>query len=150
MIRRLLKFLRLSGREKLFLITALGWMIYYRLALKTTPLQELLAATKRRAAAPGPDSGWISLDRAAGLTNAAGRLVPFATCLSKTLAGHVILARAGHQTSIHIGVTRDQEAGFGAHAWLSWQDRVVVGSLPDLEKYRELPVSSEPHGTPNA
>lgn len=139
-MRRLLKFARLDAGEKRFFLNALRLMSYYRLALKLTPLQTLLEKTKCKAEKKQQEAEYrLSSSRAANLAVVAGNLIPFSTCLSKTLAGHVLFARQGYKTKIHIGVSKDKEAGFEAHAWLTYNSVIVVGSLPDLKKYKELP-----------
>ena len=140
MMRHLLKFAGLANEEKLFFLKAILRMGYYRLALKLKPLQTLLEETKNKAETKQRNKQTnLSALRAARLANIAGKLVPLATCLSKTLAGHTLLAEQGHMTIIHIGVAKDDKAGFEAHAWLTYNDIIVLGSLPDLKKYTELP-----------
>jgi hypothetical protein len=58
----------------------------------------------------------------------AGRHFPaIGTCLTEALAAHVLLARIGHQSNLQIGVTRDQNGKFVAHAWLEEDGAIVLG-----------------------
>jgi hypothetical protein len=66
-------------------------------------------------------------------------VVPGTTCLANALAGQRLFAAHGYPTKIHVGVAKDRQDGFQAHAWLTLADEIVVGHLPDMGKYRELP-----------
>ena len=138
-MKSLLKFARLTTSEKVFFLNALFWMSYFRLALKLKPLQKLLKETQFKAGKQQPAKNNLTPSRVARLAALAGNLIPFSTCLSKSLAGHVLFARQGYDTKIHIGVSKEKVAGFEAHAWLTYNDIIVVGHLPDLAKYKELP-----------
>jgi Transglutaminase-like superfamily len=55
--------------------------------------------------------------------------VPRATCLTKALAGQVLLTHYGHSTVVHVGVTKEKGAGtFQAHAWLESDGKVLIGA----------------------
>ncbi len=58
--------------------------------------------------------------------NRAARLVPAATCLTRSLAAAWLLRGAGYEPRLCIGVARDGD-GFKAHAWLECEGDVVVG-----------------------
>jgi hypothetical protein len=49
------------------------------------------------------------------------------TCLTQALAAQVLLARSGDQSDLRIGVTRDSNGKFLAHAWLERQGAVLIG-----------------------
>jgi len=59
---------------------------------------------------------------------AASRWVPKATCLTKAVALHILLRRAGLQSRIRIGVAKDG-GNFEAHAWVEHQEKVVIGDI---------------------
>lgn len=54
-------------------------------------------------------------------------VVPGASCLSQAVAAQLRLARLGYTTNIRIGVKSDAEMGLKAHAWLIYNDRVILG-----------------------
>lgn len=58
--------------------------------------------------------------------SAASRFVPKSTCLVKALALHVLLKRAGLESSIHFGVAKES-AQFEAHAWVESQSQILIG-----------------------
>jgi hypothetical protein len=137
-MRGLIKFVKLPAPEQRFFLRAVVLLGYYRLALLVTPLQRLLKRLPNRPAPVLPKHR-LDAPRMARLIKAAGSLVPGATCLSNSLAGQQLFAGQGYRTRLHIGVANDRSEGFQAHAWLTLADHIVVGQLPDMEKYRELP-----------
>ena len=56
------------------------------------------------------------------------QFVPGASCLTQALALQYLLARAGHACELRVGVRRDDAGRFLAHAWVSCNDRIVLGA----------------------
>ncbi len=56
------------------------------------------------------------------------RFVPGASCLTQALALQWLLARSGHGCELLVGVRRDAEGHFAAHAWVACNDRIVLGA----------------------
>lgn len=138
-MRRLLKFIRLRKEERNYFLLSIYLMACYRIALRLKPLQQIITEVRFKAEQAQPAKNVLTLSRASRLAHVAGNLVPLSTCLSKSLAGHILLAGQGYQTKIHIGVSKDNTSGFEAHAWLTHDGTIVIGQLPDLQKYQELP-----------
>ncbi len=138
MTEKLRKFVHLPTAEKRCFCRAVGLLAYYRLALLVVPLQRLLENRRRQPAAVAPE---LHLDarRLARLIKAAATVVPGTTCLANSLAGRRLFVRYGYPAKIHVGVAKDRRDGFQAHAWLTLAGEIVIGQLPDMEKYRELP-----------
>jgi hypothetical protein len=146
-MRRLRKFVDLPKREKQFFFQALLLIMAYRLRLKFLPLQVILQKVERRSQsllASCPSE--IEPKKIARLITAASALVPFSTCLSQALAGKILFAMNGYTTTLHIGVSNTSETGFEAHAWLRQNGEIVLGWLPDMERYRELPTLMDEAG----
>lgn len=70
-------------------------------------------------------------------TKIASRLTPRATCLTQALAARALLARYNHPSDVRIGVAKAGRA-LEAHAWLVHKDRIILGNLSDLPRYRPL------------
>lgn len=62
-------------------------------------------------------------------------------CLPRALVSQCLLQRWGYTTTIHIGVSHNDQDGVDAHAWVKYDDKVIIGDLPDLERYSPLPIS---------
>ena len=67
------------------------------------------------------------------------RLVPFASCLTQALALQFMLARRGHSSAIRVGVKNDDTSSFRAHAWVIWEDVVLIGGTQeDISSYTPM------------
>lgn len=76
---------------------------------------------------------------------AASRRIPAASCLTQSLALHCLLTRAGHRSDIRIGVAKDAEAGFGAHAWVEYAGQPLLSGPEEVERYvRILTMEDKP------
>ncbi len=66
------------------------------------------------------------------------RYVPVATCLTQALAGQVLLNRHDVPALLRIGVAKDEQGVFRAHAWVESQGRILIGNSPDLHRYTRV------------
>jgi capsid protein len=128
-MKALRRFLALDVSDKLFLAGCLTTVALVRLCLTVLSYKRmrawLPAAPAREVAAAA------ELKRVAwGVRNAA-RLVPGASCLTQALSGQFILARRGRSSQVRIGVARDDQGRFVAHAWLVSEDRIVLGGAEE-------------------
>jgi hypothetical protein len=112
------------------------WICAVRLGLWLVPLQKLRGAVAFLTRENRRNRGACSLPQFVWAVSAASRLVPRATCLTKAVALHILLRRAGLQSSIHFGVAKEGER-FEAHAWVESQNRVVIG---EFESNRYVPM----------
>lgn len=134
------KFFRLNGSEKLLFCRAVYLLIHSRVALHRQPFQTLVDGHSTsnfsdhlQASEP------IPVDNLIRLLAAACRFIPLTTCLSRAMAGQRLLTTCGHSPILHIGVARERNRNLEAHAWLSLDGKIILGNIPDLERYRELP-----------
>jgi hypothetical protein len=134
---RIDKFLKLSLADKLLLFRCVLAVAAIRLGLllfSYNTIRRWLAVSP----SPVPASDAVAKRFGWGVETA-GRLVPGATCLTQAFAGQVLLARAGYNSQMRIGVAEDAKGEFIAHAWLISDGRVVVGgSSEDLQRYVSL------------
>lgn len=140
-MKRLVKFIRLPAFEKKVFFQAVYYHMLFRIRLITTSPQTLFRSVSKKSTFSKCSMLLdIQSRRIAGIINAAGNVIPATTCLSKALAGYVILNRYGYQAKLHIGVSQDKERMLEAHAWLSLNGDIILGRVPDLERFRELPL----------
>jgi len=104
-----------------------------RAALWTLPLAMAQRVVARTARVTKP---W-SVRRLAWAVTIASRYVPRATCLTQALAAQALLERAGHESRIEIGVAKDANQEFEAHAWVTCANQVVIGG-PEVARYARL------------
>jgi hypothetical protein len=125
---RTLRRLTPAKLRALVLAFVLVWAI--RLGLWLLPFRTLRAAVARVRGRELPLWAQVPPEHIAQAIQIAGRLVPRATCLTKALAGHLLLRRSGYAGTLHIGVARDETEKFEAHAWLECEGRVIIGGGP--------------------
>jgi hypothetical protein len=68
----------------------------------------------------------------------ASQWVPGATCLSQALALHRLLVCAGFPSIIKIGVRKDAQTGFEAHAWVEHDGRPLLNHPSVVQRYEQL------------
>ena len=70
------------------------------------------------------------------------RYVPKATCLTQAIATMILLYLKNYPATLRIGVARNNEGRFEAHAWVESEGSVVIGgSKTNLySKYSLLPL----------
>lgn len=143
------KIFKLPSREKALFIQAVYYLLVFRIKLVHTPPKILFAKVAKASSVvmkrqPPLD---ISTGRIAGIINQASRFLPYTTCLSKALAGSVLLTQYCYTSDLHIGVLFDETRQLRAHAWLSHNGKIILGNLPNLGSYRDLPLKLNGDGT---
>ena len=132
-MRRLKRLTGLTTTERGLLLRAFFVVGVSRLSLWVLPF----AITRRVVARTAGETEGIAVERLVWAVKVASRYLPRATCLAQALAAQALLARAGHKSCIEIGVAKDAEHRFEAHAWVSCGDQVVIGG-PDVRRYVPL------------
>ena len=59
-------------------------------------------------------------------------------CLTQALALRWLLQRCGEVVQVHIGVRKNDEGEFAAHAWLEKEGRVLIGGKLSPTRYKRL------------
>jgi hypothetical protein len=123
-VSRIKRFARLSLAEQILLLRALFLVSAIRLGLLLLPFRAL----QRFAQRPGRKSNTrYSSGQYVWAVRAVSRYVPGATCLTQALAAQRLLTRSGHASRIEIGVRKDEQRRFLAHAWVVSGDQIVIG-----------------------
>jgi hypothetical protein len=120
------RFARLSPTEKaLFLRTAL-LVLAIRVGLLVLPVR---AVRRRLVIGTDGESAALnhSVERIVWAVGAVSRYVPGTTCLMRALAAQRLLGRSGHHATVQIGVRKDEQHGFQAHAWVVCGEQIVIG-----------------------
>lgn len=141
-------FVRLPRDERRLVLRALLLVTAIRVALWVLPFQRL-----QRIIGSGGSSGRLPVSAPAGMpvgrlvwaVRAASRRIPWASCLTQSLALHCLLIHAGHRSQIRIGVAKDAEVGFGAHAWVEYEGQPLLSGPEEVVRYvRLLTVEDKP------
>lgn len=132
------KFFRLDPNDRRLILHALGWVVAVRLSLWIVPFRFLRAAfahpAENRATRTTPP---VSTARIAWAVMAVSRYVPYASCLTQTLATMGLLRRHGYSADMRIGVALDAARNLQAHAWVESEGKLVIGGT-GLEQYTPL------------
>lgn len=134
-MQSLKRFLHLSRQERLLVFQAVLAMLVVRLSL---PLLSLRTLQRLVVSIPFRISNeTLSAHRIVWAVRAAARFVPRATCLVEGLAVQALLIHHGYRPRLTIGVTKNECEGFGAHAWVTCEDEVLIGG-PETGNYTAL------------
>ncbi|OLE12351.1 MAG: hypothetical protein AUI36_40270 [Cyanobacteria bacterium 13_1_40CM_2_61_4] len=132
-MRRLKRLAGLTRGERRLLLHALFVVGVARVALWLLPL----AMARRVVARIASTRTRMPVGRFVWAVKVASRYLPRATCLTQALAAQALLARAGNESRVEIGVTKDAGQQFEAHAWVVCGNQVVIGG-PDVGRYASL------------
>jgi hypothetical protein len=127
-------FAALSPQDRRLLLRALFLVAAVRTGLFALPFRTVQRLTARagRRAAPIHTVG-----RCVWAVRTASRFVPCASCLTQALAAQVLLARSEHDSRVEIGVTKDEQGRFCAHAWVVCGQEIVIGGA-EADQYVPL------------
>ena len=132
-----------SAGEWLLFTQALCGTVLTRAALRVLPLPRVRRLVRRyfRAASPLPRARRALAAQAVWAAVAAGRRSPLGTtCLATALVAQALLQRHGYEAKLRIGVGRELDGAFIAHAWLEREGKVIVGGPAEMvAAYAPLP-----------
>ena len=140
---RLSRFVSLSTRERTLLVQATILLALARIGLRTLPFATLRNILSKLSTIGRRKGGGVSDNRVGKqiiwAVDTVGRHLPLiGTCLTQALAAHVLLSRSGFESELRIGVTRDPNGKFLAHAWLEKQGAILIGG-DCSEDYTPMP-----------
>src|SRR5215217_7114582 len=135
-MKRLHKFLNLPSSDRRLLVGTALLLGAVRLGLRVLPFRVLQRVITKVAQAPASanNANQSSVDRLVWAVTVASRYVPKATCLTQALGAQILLGRRAHPARLRIGVARSEEGRLEAHAWLEYEDKVIVGG-GELSRY---------------
>jgi hypothetical protein len=140
LLRSIRDFPKARREQRKLLLTAFPLVIAVRLALWTVPSRLVLRYALRwnERAEQNHSSESPPANLAAWAVRAASRRIPGASCLTQALAGQIFLGMHGYASQIRVGVAREEDGTFSAHAWLDVNGKVLIGDH-GLERYTRLP-----------
>jgi Transglutaminase-like superfamily len=65
--------------------------------------------------------------------------MPGVKCLARALTTQMLMSRYGYNSQLRIGVAKGEQGNLEAHAWVEYQEKVVIGYLPDLYRFISMP-----------
>ena len=134
------RFLQLRFSEKILLFRVWCILIIVRSALALKPFKKVRDWLDDYSTPQKKLQNKIDPKRLAWLVDVAGRFVfRDKPCLTTALVLQMLLARRGHPTNIKIGIRKNEKGKIQAHAWLLHDEEIVIGNIPDLDEYKEMP-----------
>lgn len=115
--------IRLGYRYKWLLTYCFAAVVFFRLALFLSTYRKIARHIELR---PTPVAEPRSPYVVAWAVRNVSCLVPFAHCLTQSLTTQYILARQGLTSVVRVGV-KQKEGTFKAHAWVLFDDIVILG-----------------------
>jgi hypothetical protein len=144
-MKLLVKFLKLPLSEKILHAEAFLAVVSMSFVLRLVPFRFIRKSLARRLSTGvgrGPVN-WAEIHKIVRSVNFFSRFHPFASCLSKALAALLLIKHNGEHAVLKIGVAKDDDQNFMAHAWLETNGRIVIGELPPTNTYTVLDTLSE-------
>lgn len=145
-VRALNRFMRLAESDRWLIVETTYYLLCAKIATWTTSTRTLLALGGLDLSVGAADSRVAILPPeiapAIHALDKSSRRLPFANCLIRALALRMLLARRDIATELHIGARKDETGQFAAHAWLTYNDIILVGGDDAPNLYRELVGSS--------
>ncbi|MBT9314729.1 lasso peptide biosynthesis B2 protein [Leptothoe spongobia] len=140
-MNKLHRLLKLPGNEFRVLLYSCLLLNSIRLALWLLPFnflrQKLAQLSSVWICEEQPQS--VSVGFIVWTVNVAGRYTPSgAKCLVRALTSQLLLTRYGYVHQFHIGVAKGPANTLEAHAWIEYKDRVIVGWLRNLSRFKSL------------
>ena len=134
------RLLRLSPAERRLLPRLVLLLAAIRLSLWLVPFSLVRRLLRQRwlAAAFPPGLVHAPAGRLAWAVHVASRPVPAATCLTQSLALQFLLTRSGRPSSLRIGVAKNAQSGFLAHAWVDHCGQTLPDRPEEVARYTPL------------
>jgi len=135
-LKSLRRFVSLSWHERRVLTEVVIRVLIARVAISTLPFRRIAPVLGRpRAvsrASPLPEQQHM-IDTLAWATAAVERRFP-RTCLAQAIAANAILKRHDIPRTVYLGMKKDTEGDWSAHAWLRCGGQILTGG-PDTEGF---------------
>lgn len=120
-------FIKLSLQNKIIALKSLYWVFVIRVMIWVFPFKYVQKKVQNIVSGTQPcENHPISISGLRATIVVSARYIPRATCLVQALAGFILFSKYGYDTSIKIGVLTEN-GEFEAHAWLEYDDKVVLG-----------------------
>ena len=114
-----------------------------RIGLWTTKYQKIRACLVRPCSADPQPQRIVTVARIVHAVETVARLVPDASCLTQSISAQALLSWLDIPATISVGVRKGEDGALQAHAWLLWNDEVVLEgdeeTLSAFSKVLDLP-----------
>lgn len=141
-MKLLRKFLSLHNSDRILLIISWITITVVRLGLWLLPWKILYEVVGKIAPTasniPQPDEN-VSSKVAWAVETVSRYTITTPKCLARALTTYILLARQGYRTELCLGVAKDFQGNFTAHAWVESQGQIIIGRIKNLSQFTPLP-----------
>jgi len=139
-MKKVVKFLFLPYQKKKLLGQSLLTVGAIRIALWLFPFKDLNEWLCNMASASPQERKveWTVVDNVTAAVRTSSHYVPYASCLTQALAARTLLGLQGQNSELKIGVDRDDDGKFKAHAWIEIDGKIIIGKLPNHHNFNVL------------
>jgi hypothetical protein len=139
MKRRLSRLLKLNKSELRILIESYLLLSAIRLGLWLLPFGKLQKILDKISSSTKLDQK-LQIRQIATAVGRSSKYSPGnVMCLARALTTEVLLTKYGYSPLLKIGVAKGSQGKLEAHAWVEEQEKIVIGDLPDLDKFKVFP-----------
>jgi hypothetical protein len=118
-------FMKQNRVDQQLLITTVLTMIIIRVKLYLIPFNHIQRSIEKNTTKKASNN--IPVHKLTWTVQTVSNYVPQATCLTKALTAQKLLKKYGYSSQIKIGVGKDINGEFEAHAWVEYDGKVVIG-----------------------
>jgi len=129
---------RLTPTERGLVLCTLLLVGAIRLALWVVPFRRVRQFMRACERAPFRVPAEMPVSRLVWAVRAASRRIPMASCLTQSLALQFLMIRAGRSSQLHIGVKKDPQTGFQAHAWVEHGGCTLLSTPSEIVGYSPI------------
>jgi hypothetical protein len=139
-MHRLQKFNQLSIPEKLLFLQTMFVLASVTLGLRAIPWLKLQSFLLQLANwhVPSVARRRVSPRSITRSIRAASHYIPKATCLPQALTAQHLLIWNGYPADFQIGVAKDANGKLEAHAWVTSQNKIIVGGEQTINRFVSL------------
>ena len=139
-MKKLARFFLRPYEEKKLIAQAMFWVIFFRACLSLLPYKLLrkFAPFDNQNHGDDVEVDWDVVRNVVRSVRVCSRYIPSASCLTQALATRSILLSKGQTCYLKIGVGRDDDDNFIAHAWIESNGRIIIGKSADIYRYTSL------------
>ncbi len=118
---------------------ALFWLTLVRLGLRFLPFAQLQTKVDCLAQKTVRSPGYYTLYGLTWSVNQATKVMPGgAKCLAKAMTTQILMGQNGYSYDLCIGVLKADSGELKAHAWIESDKQIVMGWLPEIDRYKRL------------
>ena len=142
-MKKLYKIFGFPYQKKKLFAEAMFLVVVIRLSLWVFPIRRInkLLSVFEKYVLDKQSVNWVLIKSVADAVSVCSHYVPYASCLTQALATQTLLRRRGQESTMKIGVDKDESGKLLAHAWLEVEGEIIIGKLPHHHRFNVLSYS---------